>query len=71
VIVPRLVWPLIDHATVPLPSGWGDTMLELPAAVHGRRLGDVLSGDEGHAAAPVRLPLAETLGGLPVAVLTT
>ncbi|KAA5607340.1 malto-oligosyltrehalose synthase [Roseospira marina] len=66
VVVPRLVWPLMDERDgLPLPRGWADTAVQLPADAPWatRGLCDVL----GRPTAP---PLsAETDGTLPAALL--
>jgi (1->4)-alpha-D-glucan 1-alpha-D-glucosylmutase len=63
VVVPRLVWPLLTDQALPLPQGWGDTLLALP----GRRAVDRLSGQAIAIDGPT--PVARLLAALPVALL--
>ena len=71
VIVPRLIRALLQPGSGPLPAGWGDTQLELPDALRGRQLVEVLGGHRIEAVIPGKLQIAELLANLPVAVLTT
>lgn len=75
VCVPRLVLSLPGDPTEP-PLGtarWGDTAIDLPADMAGRRVVNVFTGDTLTIATqgPPRLALAEVLGRLPVALLAS
>ncbi len=76
VIVPRLVWPLMDGCQVPLPSGWGCTRVRLPEdgdAWMGLTARDGLDGLPAlgpvEGVEPGGLAVDRLLADLPVAVL--
>jgi len=75
VVVPRLVWPLMQDTTVPLPQGWGSTQVLLPAeaAWSAGPWRPALDGPDAPPVQPDRhdgaLPLAHLLAETPVAVL--
>jgi len=76
VVVPRLIWPLMDGSNTPLPQGWEDTRVWLPADAPwtGQTLCDALARPD--TASPLLNPdsdgalsAAALLKSLPVAVL--
>ncbi|MQX35140.1 malto-oligosyltrehalose synthase [Roseospira navarrensis] len=79
VVVPRLVWPLMDGRDQPLPTGWDGTCVRLPdgAPWAGRPLHDALAVQDHGNAAPLApssdgaLAVGEILRSLPVAVLVS
>ncbi len=69
-VVPRLTVRLLGgQEGAPVGATWGDTVLELPRFLRGRRWRNVLTGAT-HAPGAT-LPLAEALVGVPVALLAT
>jgi maltooligosyltrehalose synthase len=62
--------PLLGDGEEPLPRGWGDTRLAVPAEPAGAGTWfDVLSGAEVVVPPDGRLDVARLLGGFPVALL--
>ncbi|SDD68254.1 (1-_4)-alpha-D-glucan 1-alpha-D-glucosylmutase [Rhodospira trueperi] len=76
VVVPRLVWPLMDGAFLPLPMGWDDTAVVLPEtepfATTSLRgiLSDSQAAEGLRHAGSGHLPLSRLLSDFPVCVLT-
>jgi len=73
VVVPRLIWPLMDGAALPLPppAVWQETAILLPPGADWATgpARDVLSGRTVSAGPDGALPAADLLESLPVAVL--
>jgi (1->4)-alpha-D-glucan 1-alpha-D-glucosylmutase len=71
VAVPRLIAPMLDGCTIPLPppEAWRDTELQILAELQGKSAADQLSGEHRELPTSGGLPIARLLGGFPIAAL--
>lgn len=71
VVVPRLIHALLAPGSGPLPTGWGDTRLELPDTLRSCQWIEILGRQRIETVMPGTLQISELLANIPVAVLTT